>query len=84
MKSPFKMQGFPEHETSDVSENQPVQSMFDAMVGSGVTKEQYNAAVNAMQGKNPVENYDEFADNLRQAGATDVPDSINMLGEENK
>lgn len=63
----------------------PVQNLYDALSvgeeGSGVTKDQYKTAVSNLKkdGKNPIKNYGAFAAALKDAGATNIPTSINAL-----
>ena len=49
--------------------------------GSGITKAQYLAAKKQIQaeGLNPVKNYGKFVKLLKDAGATNVPSSINAM-----
>ena len=49
--------------------------------GSGITKAQYNTAKKEIQnlGLNPVHNYGKFVTLLKEAGATNIPTSINAM-----
>jgi len=96
MNGPFKMKGFPVHDTSALkqstdnkSKKPPVNTLENALVGTDdITKGQFNRALNNFKkenpGGNPVFEYNLLKKYLKNEGVANPPDSINVMRAKKK